>query len=1143
MPRQRSHASRRGLRALLGGLALALCLAGWAGPSAQAQDRLVPRVGAHESYDRAVFDWRGAVDYDVDVSGRDRPLRFSRTSEIDVGPIARRLGERATGLRATASPGGTTVSFTLATGVQLRHFRNERSVVLDFVRTTASDPVDPASTRRLVQEKASRPAAARAAASPPTSPAAVTPAQPPSSPAPTPQSAPAAASVSPAPQPAPGAVGVQSPPTASGPPPPPPSVDPPLPRPIALPASAIAAPPETSAALPPAPPPTETPSTPLPGLPAAPAGPPAQAQPQTPASTPAPSVASAPASAPAPAPASATPPQAPAAAAPIPAQPAATQSGRPQSLAAVAAAVAPASGGLTVGPLPPRMVGATPLTVDIAPSAVGYRLRLAPRPAAGVAAFVRGAVIWIVIDRRHALDLSQLEVRRREIGAFDATIMETPAPATVLRIAPPTRWDVAVMRDGDGWAVEIGVKPPAPPRNVEPAIRANPDGSGGRVVIDMPGLQSLLRIRDPDANDELIVLPTTSPGFAVTSNRPFPDFRFLPAAQGVAILPRSDRVQAKLDGTLVELSGPQPIIGADTTVMDGAAATRRQELLDLRNWVRSRSSFDEVRQSLHRAMATTPAERRGPERVALAQFLLANGYGLEALAQMRILEVEAPRLAGLPSSRVLRAASAWLADDIEEAERSLAHPTLALSNEAALWNGLVKLRLGDYAAASELVTRGVEFAERYPPPVGPRVWLASAEAQLAAGQTDAAMQFMELAQRQPLTEPQRRQLALMRGRVLARQGDVEAATGIWLPLEEGGPSPTRAEATLARIELRLGAGKMERADAIEALDRLRFAWRGDRTELRTLILLARVHGEMGNHRAGLQVLRDAAAQFPDARETREIMAEMDIIFARLFLDGEADKLPAVQAIALFEEFRDRVPLGARGDAMVRRLVDRLVEVDLMERAAALLDHQVKHRTTPAEKAEVAAKLAFVQLLANQPDAALATLAASRSAPATPAVARQRARIEARALAGAGRIQEGMARLAGDESVDAHRLRAELLRQARDWAGVAASFARIVGDPPPAGTALDEARARDLLHHATALGLAGDMAGLRALRERFAGAMDATDYRDLFRVVTAETVDRPGDMSALVQRINAVAPFQGFLQNYRKQMAGRGASPG
>jgi hypothetical protein len=57
-------------------------------------------------------------------------------------------------------------------------------------------------------------------------------------------------------------------------------------------------------------------------------------------------------------------------------------------------------------------------------------------------------------------------------------------------------------------------------------------------------------------------------------------------------------------------------------------------------------------------------------------------------------------------------------------------------------------------------------------------------------------------------------------------------------------------------------------------------------------------------------------------------------------------------------------------------------------------------------------------------------------------------------------------------------------------------------------------------------------------------MDATEYRDLFRVVTAESAERPGELAAVVQRINAVAPFQGFLQSYRKQMTARAAgTPG
>jgi hypothetical protein len=1088
-------------------------------PGASAQDRIVPRVGAHESYDRAVLDWSARVDYDVEVAGRDVMIRFARPVDIDTAPIARRLGARAADLRATLRADGTTLSFSLAPGVQLRHFRNERSIVLDFVRSDSPDAVEPASTRRLEQERAARPPSAQAAASPSAP-------QPVAAGAggggPTSQSPPAPAAAA---APAQGAAQAQTP-TAASPPPPPPSVDPPMPRPLVLSPSAIAPPAEIRAAAPPTPPPAAAPApTAEAAANVAPAAPP-----QEPASAPAPARPNGPG--------------------PAAAADAAGQGGAAAAAAGAAAAPRPlpvgppATAGLTIGPLPPRVAGATPIVIGVAPSAVGYRLRFPVKPLPGVAAFVRGSVIWVVLDNRHALDLGQLEARRREFGPVDAMIIDNPAPATVLRIAPPQRWDVAVSRDGDAWVVEVGARPPPPPRPIEPGIRALPDGSGGRVVVDMPGVQTLLRLRDPDGNDELIAVPTTSAGYAVSAARAFADFRFLPAAQGIVVHPRSDRVQARLNGNLFEIFGPQPIIGTDTTVMDGSAATRTQELLDLRAWVRTRNRFDETKQSLHRAVASTPPARRGPERVALAQFLFANGFALEALAQMRFLETEAPRLAGLPASRLLRAASAFLADDIEEAERSLAHPSLSLSNEAALWSGLVKLRLGDFAAASELATRGTEFAERYPPPVGPRVWLAIAEAQLSAGQTDAAMQFLDLAQRQELSEPQQRQLALMRGRVLARQGDVDGAAQTWLPLERGGPSPTRAEATLARIELMVGAGRMERADAVDMLDRLRFAWRGDRTELRTLILLARMHGEMGNYRAGLQVLRDAAAQFGDAREAREISNEMDILFARLFLEGHADKLPAVQAIALFDEFRDRVPLGSRGDAMVRNLADRLIQVDLLDRAGSLLEHQLRHRTGPADKSEVGAKLALTQLLGNQPDAALATLAATRDAPASSELRRERGRLEARALAGTGRVQDGIARLSGDDTAETNRLRVELLRQARDWPGVASGFARLVGDPPPAGTRLEDEPARDVLHYATALGLAADAAGLKALRERFAAAMDATEYRDLFRVVTAESAERPGELAAVVQRINAVAPFQGFLQSYRKQMTARAAgSPG
>lgn len=121
-----------------------------------ARDKLIPRVGAHESYDRVVIDWPEVVDYDVAASGREVTIKFGSNVEIEVGPIARRLGDRVAGLRAVVGPEETSIMFTLSSEVQLRHFRNGRSTVLDFVRGPATDPIDAASTGRLAKEKSSR---------------------------------------------------------------------------------------------------------------------------------------------------------------------------------------------------------------------------------------------------------------------------------------------------------------------------------------------------------------------------------------------------------------------------------------------------------------------------------------------------------------------------------------------------------------------------------------------------------------------------------------------------------------------------------------------------------------------------------------------------------------------------------------------------------------------------------------------------------------------------------------------------------------------------------------------------------------------------------------------------------------------------
>ena len=79
-----------------------------------------------------------------------------------------------------------------------------------------------------------------------------------------------------------------------------------------------------------------------------------------------------------------------------------------------------------------------------------------------------------------------------------------------------------------------------------------------------------------------------------------------------------------------------------------------------------------------------------------------------------------------------------------------------------------------------------------------------------------------------------------------------------------------------------------------------------------------------------------AAHFSADRQAPEITTQMSETFERLFLDGHGDALPAVSTIALYREFQELTPTGDKGNEMIRKLADRLVEVDLLDDAAALL---------------------------------------------------------------------------------------------------------------------------------------------------------------------------------------------------------------
>jgi tetratricopeptide (TPR) repeat protein len=246
------------------------------------------------------------------------------------------------------------------------------------------------------------------------------------------------------------------------------------------------------------------------------------------------------------------------------------------------------------------------------------------------------------------------------------------------------------------------------------------------------------------------------------------------------------------------------------------------------------------------------------------------------------------------------------------------------------------------------------------------------------------------------------------------------------------------------------------------------------------------------------VLRSAGNQ-SDRPEAIALRNDLNSAFRALFLDGLADGMQPIQAVGLFYDFQELTPLGVDGDQMVRNLVRRLVDVDLLDDAAKLLKYQVDNRLDGVPKAQVATDLAWIYLMNKQPESALQAINDTRTTILPAALNAERRMATARAYMGLGRFDAALDLVESDNSKDSQEIRADIAWKQRTWPQAGALYEKALGDRWKGQGALspgDEAR---LLRSSVAYSLADDDASLGRLRQRYSGFVEGANNPDGLRV--------------------------------------------
>ncbi len=728
----------------------------------------------------------------------------------------------------------------------------------------------------------------------------------------------------------------------------------------------------------------------------------------------------------------------------------------------------------------------------------------------GAAAFQRNGRTFVVFDERRPVDMSELH-GDPVFGQADVQLLPD---GTVLRLPVPNGITVAVSQTARGWRI-AGLK--AVPKS-RPIITSYANGA---IHLAVEQSSNVISMADPDTGATLLVGTTRRPNQDIETGLRATEFILRRTGLGVVVEPLSDAIALKVVPTGFSLTGRSgglavsPPTAETEALMDAAHLTRRLTFPTMPTEPLMRRLTTQIADA-----AMTPPQARGPKQQAAAQSMMALGLDAEAESLLNVAAEQDPMEAASADVVGLTAIAALLAGRAAEAD-GLNDPRLTGTDEIALWRA-VRQAMQDEGSpsAAAVFASTASLALLYPKPISDRIVPLIIETMIEGG---------EIAPAERLLAKRKGDSRLDYARALQRQaeGDTDQALALLDHLAEGHDRFDRARAAVRAVELRLSTRKITLAQAADALDKLLYAWRGDQRELALRKRIAELRGQAGNWRVALSILRQAETDFPE--QAASVHQHLKDAFAGMVSGRGLDQMAPIDVVSAIDENADLMPTNGDDPVLEEQLADRLLALDLPERAKPVLEKLMKSTSSAVGKARFGATLAALQSREKDDAGALAALDASEGHDLPAALIERRALLRADAMARTGDPAVAAATLTAFRTPAANQARATILEQARDWAGAEKAWSDYASTVLPDTGELDDGQARTLLRLTTAAARAGDDTMLASLRERYDSRLNAGPLANMFRLLVAQPVLGTSDLKRARQEVSLAQSLPASLK--------------
>jgi hypothetical protein len=815
--------------------------------------------------------------------------------------------------------------------------------------------------------------------------------------------------------------------------------------------------------------------------------------------------------------------------------------------AAAAPSAKPAAPAPAAKPAEPAVqaVAAAPAVPDVPPGPVviavdGKRLDFRFTRPTGAAAFLDAGVMTLVFDTRDTIDPAKLAGVMPKLIEDSSVTREGKVTLVRLRLAgqPLTR----VFDNGPTWSLDLGEDAGRPAAPIEP--QRSMDDSGQTIVaVPLSGLTGIHWLESGPAGLPVAVATATGPTRLTPKPYQFVEFGLLQTAQGLAVQPHADDVAVRAGTERVRIGRSGGLnVSLDIAEPDRKAEEKPEKrevapLLDGEAWAKLRIGNPRERErSLLLDVTDASRGRKSEARLALARFYAANGLMPEAAGPLNALLADDKAMRGNREALFLKGVIAAGMYRDQQALAAFDAPPIKDDVETGLWRALIEQRQNRNAQALVGFRRAEAVLDRYPADLQGEFREAMARAALAQQDIGVAERQIQILGDLPRGSFDQERLALLQARLDDVGGRPEAAMNGYKPLFDARSRPVAAEAQLRAVRL---ADAEKRPDikpdeAIARLETVSVIWRGGPLEIEALAELSRLYADQHRWRDAFMVARRANENFTEDPLTRRMHDETAQRFAELFSGSGLGKLPRIEALALFYDFKEFLPIGRRGDEITRLLADRLIELDLLDQAAEILKYQMDRRLTGAARSTVAARLAMIDLMNGKPADAVRALNSTRLVELPADVKRARLLLEAKALSDLSRTDQALEMLEAERGPEIDRLRADIYWTGRRWREAGEAYERLLGESWRGDGTLSDGERADVMRAGVSYVMASENLSLDRLRSKFAPKMARGADARTFAFVTGADRTRAADIREMARATANADTLSEFLKAYRER---------